>query len=133
MSDEKRLSQLELKPCTRCGNPFMVKRGGSQQRTELVCDNCIKLEQRKRELQVNVMDNVIQEEGRMTEYIREMKNELTVTKGKFNKQFFLDNIKKRAQALSKSIELLEQIEDTNDEKFVDNYKKLFDKMKRDLS
>ncbi len=132
MADEKnsKLSLLELKPCSRCGNPFMVPKGQKQDEA-LVCENCVKLEARKRELQIRVIDEVIEVENRMEESIKEMKNELTMTKGTFNKQFFLDKIKSRAQALTKSIELLENIEDSKDEKLVEEYKNLFQQMKHD--
>lgn len=129
--DEKSKLIVELKNCIRCNNPFMVKKG--EELTELVCENCIKLAQRKRELQIGVFNQVIEVENKMEDSIKEMKNELTVAKGTFNKQFFLDKIKKRAQCLQKSIELIEKIEDTNDEKFIDEYKDLFTQMKKNIS
>lgn len=134
MTEERKnkLDQLELKPCSRCGNPFMVKKDAKTSRP-LVCENCIQLEKRKKELQINVMDSVIEAENKMTESIREMRNELTMTKGTFNKQFFLNKIKRRSQALAKSIDLLEKIEESDDENYVDEYKNLFDKMKREFN
>ena len=130
-NDDKSKLIVELKNCVRCNNPFMVKKG--EELTKLVCENCIKLEQRKRELQIGVFDQVIEVENKMEDSIKEMKNELTVTKGTFNKQFFLDKIKRRSQCLQKSIELIEKIEDTNDEKYIDEYKDLFQKMKENIS
>ncbi len=129
-NDETKLV-LELKPCTRCNNPFMVKMG--EDLKELVCDNCIKLGQRKRELQIGVFNKVIEVENKMEDSIREMTNTLTVSKGKFNKQFFLDKIKKRAEILNQSIELIEKIEASNDEKYLDEYKNLFESMKNEYS
>jgi len=108
----------------------MVKRGDHSADAELVCENCIKLEKRKRELQINVIDSVIEEESKISESIKEMRNELTVTRSKFNKEFYMEQIKKRAAALTKSIELLEKIEETDDEQYVEKYKNLFEDMKR---
>jgi len=122
---------VELKTCIRCGNAFMIKKG--EDLDELICDNCIKLEQRKRALQIGVMDQVIEVENKMEDSIKEMKNELTVARGTFNKQFFLEKIKRRAQCLQKSIDLIEKIEDTNEEKYIDDYKDLFQRMKKDIS
>ena len=129
-NDENKLI-LELKPCSRCGNPFMVKIGLDL--TELVCENCIKLEERKRELQIGVFKEVVKVENKMEDSIKEMTNSLSLSKGTFNKQFFLDEIKKRAEVLKKSIELVEKIEATNEEKFIDEYRKLFENMKKENS
>ena len=46
---------------------------------------------------------------------------------------FLNEIKKRAEVLNKSIELIEKIEATNEEKYIDDYKKLFEKIKKEYS
>ena len=132
-NEEKLNFVLELKPCTRCGNPFMVKRSDDSPNQELICDNCIKLAQRKRELQIGVLENVIKVENQMEESINEMKNQLTVARGQFNKQFFVSKIKKRVLMLNKAVELIEKIEDTNDEKFIDEYKNLFNRLKNDSS
>ena len=130
-NNDKNKLVVELKPCSRCGNPFMIKKGRADQTDELICDNCIQLEKRKRELQMTVFDEVIEVENKMEESIKEMKDQLTMTKGQFNKQFFLDKIKNRANALKKSIDLIEKIEETNDEKYIDEYKNLFHKLKKD--
>ena len=122
---------LELKPCDRCGNPFMVKIGELKIDQKIVCDNCIKLEQRKKELMLGVFDQVIEVENKMENSINEMKAQLNVAKGTFNKQFFLKQIKQRADTLKKSIELVEKIEETNDEKFIENYINLFEKLKKE--
>ena len=130
-NNNKDMPVLELKPCSRCGNPFLVNK--DEDLNELVCENCIKLEQRKRELQIGVIDEVIEVENRMGDSINEMKNSLTLEKGKFNKEFYLEKIKKRAEALWKSIELIEKIEETKDEKYIDEYKEFFEKIKRGYS
>ena len=122
---------LELKPCSRCGNPFLVNK--DEDLKTIVCENCIKLEQRKRELQLGVFDKVIEVENKMEASINEMKNALTLSKGAFNKQFYMDKIKKRAEALWKSIELIEKIEETKEEKYIDEYKNMFEKLKTDYS
>ena len=122
---------LELKPCDRCGNPFMVKVGELKPDQEIVCDNCIKLEKRKKTLMLGVFDRVIEVENKMENSINEMKSQLNVAKGTFNKQFFLKQIKRRADTLKKSIELIEKIEDTNDEKFIEDYINLFEKLKNE--
>ena len=122
---------VHLVTCERCKNPFMKQKGDDL--TDLVCDNCKKLRQRKCELQLKVLDNFIEVENKMEDSIKEMKNQLTDTRGEFNKEFFLEKIKKRAQDLAQSVELLEKIEDSSEEKFVDKYKELFEKMKRDSS
>lgn len=122
---------VELTSCSKCGNPFLVKKG--QKSEKLICDNCIKLGERKRKLQVGVFEKVIEVENKMNKSITDMKNQLTITKGTFNKQFFLDKIKRRGQTLLKSIELIERIEETNDEKYIDEYMQLFKKMKKESS
>lgn len=122
---------LELKPCSRCGNPFLVNK--DEDLKEIVCENCIKLEQRKRELQLGVFDNVIEVENKMEASINEMKNTLTLSKGTFNKQFYMNKIKKRAEALWRSIELIEKIEETKEEKYIDEYKEMFEQLKTDFN
>jgi hypothetical protein len=87
-NNEKNEFVLELKSCERCGNPFMVKRAEFKNDQELVCENCIKLEQRKKELMLGVFDKVIEVENKMEASINEMKSQLNVAKGTFNKQFF---------------------------------------------
>ena len=122
---------LELKPCSRCGNPFLVNK--DEDLKKIVCENCIKLDQRKRELQLGVFDKVIEEENKMKASINEMKNTLTLSKGEFNKQFYMNKIKKRAEALWKSIELIEKIEETQEEKYIDKYKEMFEKLKTEFN
>jgi uncharacterized Zn finger protein (UPF0148 family) len=120
---------LELVNCSKCGNPFMRKPGEKK----TICDNCIKLEKRKRELQLGLFDKVLEVENKMEQSINEMKTQLKVSRSQFNKEFFLHKIKRRSDALKKSIELVEKIEETNDEKYLDDYKKLFNKMKEEYS
>jgi hypothetical protein len=80
---------------------------------------------------LGVFDKVIEVENKMEDSINEMKSQLNVAKGTFNKQFFLKQIKRRAEALKKSIELVEKIEETNDEEFIEDYVNLFEKLKRE--
>ena len=129
--DTQSLEPKELVPCERCTNPFLIDK--HQQLTGLVCENCIKLEKRKRALQLGIFEEVIASEKIMDGSIKEMTNSLTVSKGTFNKDFYIEKIKKRAQALWKSIELIEKIEETNDEKYIDEYKDTFEKLKKDYS
>ena len=128
---DKDMPVLELKPCSRCGNPFLVNK--DEDLKKIVCENCIKLDQRKRELQLGVFDKVIEEENKMKASINEMKNTLTLSKGEFNKQFYMNKIKKRAEALWKSIELIEKIEETQEEKYIDKYKEMFEKLKTEFN
>ena len=80
---------------------------------------------------LGVFDRVIEVENKMENSINEMKSQLNVAKGTFNKQFFLKQIKRRADTLKKSIELIEKIDDTNDEKFIEDYINLFEKLKNE--
>lgn len=120
---------LELVNCSKCGNAFMRE---PEDKDNTVCENCIKLQKRKRELQLGLFDKVIEQENKMEKSINEMKNQLTMTKGKFNKDFFLKQIKERSENLKESIELVEKVEETDDEEYIEEYKKLFDKMKKEF-
>jgi hypothetical protein len=120
---------LELVNCSKCGNAFMRD---PEDQDNTVCENCIKLQKRKRNLQLGLFDKVIEQENKMEDSINQMKNQLRMTKGKFNKNFFLNEIKRRSENLKKSIELVEKVEDTDDENYIEEYKKLFDKMKKDF-
>ncbi|MFX0074042.1 MAG: hypothetical protein ACFE96_01260 [Candidatus Hermodarchaeota archaeon] len=118
---------VALVSCSRCGNPFMIKKG--QKKTgNLVCDNCIKLEQRKKELAESVKESQKELENSIKGY----KSSLRVAKSQQIKQLYFDKIKKSSDALTKSVELLKKIEETNDEKYIEEYKKLFDKIKDDF-
>lgn len=80
---------------------------------------------------LGVFEKVIEVENKMEQSINQMKAQLNVSKGKFNKEFFMNHIKRRADSLKKSIELVEKIEETNDEKYIDEYINLFEKLKKD--
>jgi len=124
-SDDNKLI-VKLVPCSRCGNPFMVKKG--EKRTGgLVCDNCIKLEQRKKQL----TSSVIESQKEIEISIKDDKNQLRLAKSQQSKQLYFDRIKKRSQILTKSVELLKKIEETNDEKYIEEYKKLFERIKKE--
>jgi uncharacterized Zn finger protein (UPF0148 family) len=140
---------VALVECSICGNPFMIKKG--QKKTgELICDNCIKLEQRKKQL----ADSVIESQKNLENSIKGYKSSLRVAKSQqikqlfFDKikktstvlnnsvdqqikQLFFDKIKKTSTVLNNSVELLKKIEETNDEKYIEQYKNLFDKMKKE--
>lgn len=126
-SDENKLI-VKLIKCSRCGNPFMIKKG-EVKTGELICDNCIKLEQRKRQLS----DSILESQKKIEISIEEIKNQLKLTKSHYRKEFYKDKIKSRSEALTKSVELLQKIKDTNDEKYIDEYKKLFEKLKESYS
>ena len=110
--------------CTRCGNAFMIQKGQKTSQ-ELVCDNCIKLEQRKKILS----ESVIESQKETQTNIKEFKNQLRSAKSQQIKQLYFDKLKEESEYLSKSIELLKKIEETNDEKYILQYKKLFEKLK----
>lgn len=117
---------VALVACSRCGNPFMIKKG--QKKTgNLVCENCIKLEHRKQELS----DSVKASQKEIENSIKGYKSSLRVAKSQQIKQIYFDKIKKTSDVLTQSVELLKKIEDTKDEKYIEEYKKLFDKMKED--
>jgi len=128
---------LELVACDRCKNPFMMKKGEKlrkqENNEEIVCENCIKLEERKKQLELGVINNVIESHKEIEASILEIKDKIDISKTEFNKQLFLERIKKRSQALTKSIELLQKIDESHDEKYIENYKKLFEKLKEDLA
>ena len=110
---------LELAACSRCKNPFMMNKGEKlrkqENNEEIVCDNCIKLEERKKQLELGVIENVIESHKEIEASILEVKDKIDLSKTKFNKQQFLERIKRRSQALTKSIELLQRIDESNEE------------------
>ncbi|MHA2181954.1 MAG: hypothetical protein ACXAAH_11060 [Promethearchaeota archaeon] len=128
---------LELVACDRCKNPFMMNKGEKLRKQgnneEIVCENCLKLEERKRQLELGVLNNVIESHKEMEASILEVKDKIDISKTEFDKQQFLERIKKRSQALTKSIELLQKIDESNEEKYIEDYKNLFEKLKEDLS
>ncbi|MBY9012553.1 MAG: hypothetical protein KGD70_09290 [Candidatus Lokiarchaeota archaeon] len=123
-NDDKLIVALVV--CSRCGNPFMIQKG--QKKTgNLICDNCIKLDQRKKEL----TDSVKESQKEIEDSIKGYKSSLRVAKSQQIKQLYFDKIKKTSDTLTKSVELLKKIEETNNEEYIEQYKKLFDKMKED--
>ncbi|TFF84451.1 MAG: hypothetical protein EU552_00030 [Promethearchaeota archaeon] len=119
---------LELVPCARCGNPFMKPKGADASK-ELVCDNCIKLELRKKQLTDSVMD--VQKD--IESSIKDFKNNLRLAKSQKTKEMYFDKIKNRSKLLSQSVELLKKIAETNDEKYIEEYKKLYERLKKEYS
>ena len=117
---------LELISCSRCGNAFMRSPGNPE---NTICENCIQLEKRKKELEKDISEV----QHKIEDKINKMKTELTQAPKKYDKQYFIDKIKHGSDTLKKSIELLKKIEDTNDEKYIEEYQKLFDKLKKDYS
>jgi hypothetical protein len=96
---------------------------------ELVCDNCIKLELRKKQLSNSVLD--VQKD--IESSIKDFKNQLRLAKSQKTKEMYFDKIKNRSKLLSRSVELLKKIDETNDEKYIDEYKRLFELLKKDYS
>ena len=130
-----KLASMELISCDRCKNPFMMKRDEKlkkqQDNEEIVCENCIKLEKRKKQLELGVLNRVIESQKEIEASIKEIKEEYDTSRPLFNKQQYLEKIKKKAISLTKSIELLQKIDESKEEKFIDDYKKLFEKMKQE--
>lgn len=128
---------LELVACERCKNPFMINKGEKvkkqENNEEIVCENCIKLEVRKIQLELGVLNNVIESQKEIEASILEVKDKIDISKAHFNKKQFLEKIKKKAQKLTKSIELLQKIDESNEEKYIDEYKKLFEELKEENS
>lgn len=119
---------LKLVPCNRCGNPFMVNED-QKSSGELICDNCIKLEQRKKQLATSVIES----QREIKTSIKEYEDQLELAKSQETKQLYYEKIKKKSEILTKSIELLKKIEETNDEKYIEEYKILFEKLKKESS
>ncbi len=119
---------LKLVPCNRCGNPFMVK-NDQKSEGEIICENCIKLEQRKKQL----ASFVIESQNEIKTSIKLYEDQLESAKTQDNKKFFYEKIKKQSEILTRSVELLKKIEETNDEKYIDEYKILFEKLKKESS
>ena len=116
---------VKLVKCSRCGNPYMIKKGRKES-GELVCENCLKLEQRKKQL----TNSVIASQKKIEISIEKIKNELKLAKSQYRKDLYKEKIKKRSETLTKSVDLLQKIRDTDDEKYIDEYKKLFEKLKQ---
>ncbi|MEJ2296070.1 MAG: hypothetical protein P8Y23_15045 [Candidatus Lokiarchaeota archaeon] len=125
---------LELVPCSRCGNPFMKPKDKSNLE-ELVCDNCIKLEQRKNQLANSVKDVQKDIETSIKDFKnqQDFKNQLRLAKSQKTKEMYFVKIKDRSKLLSRSVELLKKIDETNDEKYIEEYKKLYERLKQEYS
>jgi len=119
---------VALVACSKWGNAFMIKKG-KKKTDDLVCDNCIRLKQRKKQLTESVKESQKEIESSIKGY----KNSLRVAKSQTTKQIYFDKIKKTSKTLNKSVELLKKIEETNDEKYIEEYKMLFDKMKKEYA
>ncbi|MFX1239448.1 MAG: hypothetical protein ACFFAS_13410 [Promethearchaeota archaeon] len=123
MSNNEKNGKLlgELKACSKCKNPFMAKQD------QTVCDNCVKLVKLKQELSQGVNSWKDELEGS----IKDMEIEVKEIQNK--KQLFLERIKKRTALVNRSIDLLKKINETQDEKYINEYKTLFEKMKNEES
>ncbi|MHA2393687.1 MAG: hypothetical protein ACXAEX_17250 [Promethearchaeota archaeon] len=119
---------LKLIPCVRCGNPFMVNTD-QKNLVEYICDNCKKLEKRKKQLASSVIES--QEEIKTS--IKEYENQIELAESQDAKQMYYEKILKKSEILTKSVELLKKIEETNDEKYIDEYKDLFERLKKEAS
>ncbi|MFX1378159.1 MAG: hypothetical protein ACFFA4_03625 [Promethearchaeota archaeon] len=117
---------LKLIPCVRCGNPFMVK-NDQPKSGDVICDNCIKLEERKKQL----ASSVIESQKEIKSSIKEYEDKIQFEESQEIKKIFYDKIKKQSEILTRSIELLKKIEETNDETYIEEYKRLFDKLKKE--
>ncbi len=125
-SNDNKLN-VELIPCSLCGNPFMSKKGQSKSK-DFICDNCIKLQERKKDL----LNSVMSSQKEIKTSIKEMENQISISESIKKKEVFLENIKTRSELLTKSVELLKKIEETNDQKYIDEYKALYEKLKEHL-
>lgn len=119
---------VALLACSRCGNAFMIKKG-QKKPDNLICENCIRLEQRKKQL----TDSVKESQKEIESSIKAYKNSLRVAKSQQIKQIYFDKIKKTSNTLNKSVDLLKKIKETNDEKYIEEYKKLFEELKKDYA
>ena len=119
---------VALAVCSRCGNALMIKKGQIKTKN-LVCDNCIRLEQRKKQLSESVKES----QREIESFINGYKNSLRVAKSQQIKQIYFDKIKKTSKTLNKSVELIKKIEETNDERYIEEYKKLFEEMKKEYA
>ena len=63
--------------------------------------------------------------------MKNFKNSLRLARSQQIKQKYFDKIKHSSDVLSKSIELIQKIKETSDEKYIDEYKFLFDQMKKE--
>ena len=124
---------LELVACDRCNNAFMMQKGEKlkkqQNNEELICDNCLKLEQRKKEL----TSSMVESQNQIKNSIKKYEDQLESAQSQEIKKFYYEKIKKQSEILTKSVELLKKIKETNDEKYIEEYKILFDKLRNQNS
>jgi hypothetical protein len=132
-SNSNKLTDLELIACDHCKNPFMIQKGEKlrkqQSNEEIVCENCIKLEERKKLLTSSVIES--QEEIKTS--IKNYEDKIETAETQDLKNMFYEKIKTQSEILTKSVELLKKIEETNDEKYIEEYKKLFEELKNQAS
>jgi hypothetical protein len=124
---------LELAACDRCKNPFMMQKGEKirkqENNEEIVCENCIKLEERKKKL----TSSVIESQNEIKTSIKNYEDKLETAETQDTKKIFYEKIKEQSEILTKSVALLKKIEETNDEKYIEEYKQLFEKLKKETS
>jgi hypothetical protein len=124
---------LELVACERCKNAFMMQKGEKfkkeQHNEEIVCGNCLKLERRK----IKLASSVLESQKNIKNAIKEYENQLESAKSQEIKKIYYEKIKKQSEILTKSVDLLKKIRETNDEKYIDEYKELFEKLKKESS
>lgn len=124
---------LELVACDRCKNAFMMQKGEKlkkqKNQEEIVCDNCLKLEQRKKQLTSSVLES----QKQIKDSIKQYESQLESAQSQEIKKVFYEKIKKKSEILTKSVELLKKIRDTNNEKYIEEYKILFEKLKNQNS
>ncbi|MFX1390892.1 MAG: hypothetical protein ACFE9Z_12580 [Promethearchaeota archaeon] len=122
---------VELVACDRCKNAFMMQKGEKlkkrQNNEEIVCENCLKLEQRKKQL----TSSIITSQNEIKSSIKQYENQLESAQTQEIKKVFYEKIKKQSEILTRSVELLKKIEETNDEKYIEEYKQLFEKLKKE--
>ncbi|TFF86837.1 MAG: hypothetical protein EU517_00020 [Promethearchaeota archaeon] len=126
-NDEKKFV-LELVPCSRCGNPFMRPKGVEKTK-DLICENCVKLEERKKQLSQSVIG--VRNDIELS--IKNYKSQLRMAKSQKVKEIYFEKIKNRSKLLSRSVELLKKIAETNDEKYIEEYKELYERLRQDYS
>ncbi len=132
-SNSNKLTNLELIACDRCKNPFMIQKGEKLRKQEIdeeiVCENCIKLEERKKLL----ASSVIESQNEIKTSIKNYEDKIESAETQEIKNAFYEKIKTQSEILTKSVELLKKIEETNDEKYIEEYKNLFEKLKKESS
>ena len=132
-SNSNKLTDLELVACDRCKNPFMLPKGEKirkqKRNEEIVCENCVRLAERKKLL----ASSVIESQNEIKTSIKDYENKIETASSQDIKNAFYEKIKTQSEILTKSLELLKKIEETNDEKYIEEYKQLFEKLKKETS